>query len=165
MTDQSPYRPGMCPFCTRIEAGEYLERRSDVVRFEPLNPVVPGHMLFVPVRHASAADEDPMGAARAVKFAAEYIRDLNCPYRGNANIITSIGHFATQTVMHTHVHVVPRDINDGLHLPWTGQQRESMADRTCQACSLPLTYRDGEWLHVVTLSATGERRLQQHCID
>ncbi|MDE1673782.1 HIT family protein [Nocardia gipuzkoensis] len=114
----SPYRPGMCPFCNRIEAGDYIERRSDVVRFEPLNPVTPGHMLFVPVRHAPAADYDPMGAARAVKVAAEYIRDSG---PRDANIITSIGTFATQTVWHTHIHVVPRDLNDGLHLPWTGQ--------------------------------------------
>ncbi|OHT47970.1 hypothetical protein BKG71_25700 [Mycobacteroides chelonae] len=38
-----------------------------------------------------------------------------------ANVITSIGPDATQTVFHTHIHVVPRRENDGLHLPWTGQ--------------------------------------------
>jgi diadenosine tetraphosphate (Ap4A) HIT family hydrolase len=38
-----------------------------------------------------------------------------------ANIITSIGPAASQTVMHTHLHIVPRTEGDGLHLPWTGQ--------------------------------------------
>lgn len=36
-------------------------------------------------------------------------------------VITSIGADATQTVFHTHIHVVPRRPGDGLTLPWTGQ--------------------------------------------
>lgn len=110
-----------CPFCQRIARGEYDERRLEVVRFEPLNPVTPGHMLFIPVEHARSAALDPMGAARAMKVAADYIRGLGDGV--DANIITSIGEFATQSVQHTHIHVVPRTRGDGLHLPWTGQKR------------------------------------------
>lgn len=39
-----------------------------------------------------------------------------------ANLITSRGGAATQTVFHLHVHVVPREAGDGLALPWTPQQ-------------------------------------------
>jgi hypothetical protein len=28
-----------------------------------------------------------------------------------------------ETSFHLHVHVIPRRDSDGLHLPWTGQQR------------------------------------------
>lgn len=112
-----------CVFCERIRKDEYDEARHRVVRFEPLNPVTPGHMLFVPIDHARNAVEGPMGAAMAVRFAAEYLNELSEYRYIDANIITSIGPFATQTVPHTHIHLVPRRLNDGLALPWTGQKK------------------------------------------
>jgi histidine triad (HIT) family protein len=112
-----------CVFCERIRKDEYDEVRHRVVRFEPLNPVTPGHMLFVPIDHDTSAAENPMGAAMAMKFAAEYVNALGAPRYASANIITSIGVAATQTVPHTHIHVVPRRYDDGLHLPWTGQKQ------------------------------------------
>ena len=41
--------------------------------------------------------------------------------RPAANLITSKGREATQSVFHLHVHVVPRAAGDGLPLPWTPQ--------------------------------------------
>lgn len=38
-----------------------------------------------------------------------------------ANLITSKGADATQSVYHLHVHIAPRQADDGLHLPWTSQ--------------------------------------------
>jgi histidine triad (HIT) family protein len=35
------------------------------------------------------------------------------------NLITSQGAAATQTVMHLHLHLVPRTDGDGLKLPWS----------------------------------------------
>jgi histidine triad (HIT) family protein len=84
--------------------------------FEPVNPVTPGHMLVVPVEHVEHAATDPHVSARAMEIAATVAQR----YR-SANIITSIGRPATQTVKHLHLHVVPRRDGDGLHLPWTGQ--------------------------------------------
>ncbi|WP_176459386.1 MULTISPECIES: HIT family protein [unclassified Rhodococcus (in: high G+C Gram-positive bacteria)] len=108
-------------FCRRIAAGEYDRTTVNaVVSFEPLNPVVPGHRLFVPVEHAEDAAASPWRAGSACMAAAEYVRH----HEIDANIITSIGAAATQTIRHTHVHVVPRALNDGLALPWTGQKRD-----------------------------------------
>lgn len=111
-----------CPFCQRIDLGLYIERSAGVVWFEPLNPVTPGHMLFVPTIHATSAAADPQGAAQAMNAAARYVLGLG----RSANIITSIGAPATQTVWHTHLHVVPRYDGDGLTLPWTGQQTATL---------------------------------------
>ncbi|NUS57067.1 MAG: HIT domain-containing protein [Streptomycetaceae bacterium] len=86
--------------------------------FEPLNPVTPGHLLVVPTLHVESAAADPYVAAAAMEVAAEHIHER----RLSANIITSIGADATQTVSHLHVHIVPRVAGDGLHLPWTGQR-------------------------------------------
>lgn len=109
-----------CPFCKRIAAGEYDYSDPHAVAFEPLNPVTPGHLLVVPRRHVRDAGEDVEVAARTMSLAA----DIAGPTEDGAyNLITSAGREATQSVLHLHIHIVPRTEGDGLHLPWTGQQR------------------------------------------
>lgn len=92
----------------------------DAVAFVPLNPVAPGHVLVVPRIHVDDAIADPIVTAvtfaRAAELAARYFP---------CNLITSAGEEATQTVMHFHVHIVPRQHDDGLPLPWTPQQAQS----------------------------------------
>lgn len=107
-----------CPFCLRIAAGEFdpLTADSYVVTFEPLNPVANGHVLVVSRSHITDAAADPLTAGFAMQKAATLARHMV-----SANIITSIGAAATQTVNHFHVHVVPRSEGDGLALPWTNQ--------------------------------------------
>lgn len=85
--------------------------------FEPLNPVVPGHLLVVPDVHVEHAKADATIAAGAMDIAGL----VAARYR-SSNIITSIGPEATQSVKHLHLHVVPRHKDDGLTLPWTGQK-------------------------------------------
>jgi histidine triad (HIT) family protein len=119
--------PG-CPFCDRIAAGEYESFSNDpsVVWFEPLKPVTPGHVLFVPVRHVADALEDPYTTANTMEIASRWAgkrRAMALPEEWDCNLITSAGPAATQTVGHLHLHVVPRREGDGLHLPWTGQKR------------------------------------------
>ena len=109
-----------CPFCQRIAAGDYHPTSNDfTVRFEPLNPVTPGHMLFLPREHVANAALSPDSAAKAVRAASIWGRRMDQHF----NLITSTGTLATQTVMHLHVHYVPRRLDDGLPLPWTGQLR------------------------------------------
>lgn len=130
-----------CPFC-RIAAAEVpppaqFHDYGDVVSFEPLNPVVPGHTLIVPKVHVVDYVENPMVTARVFQVAAEYTADARAMYRRVAsmsghrpedvafNVISSAGADATQTVFHLHVHVVPRFPGDGLHLPWTDQRKDT----------------------------------------
>jgi histidine triad (HIT) family protein len=81
----------------------------------PLRRVTPGHVLVIPRRHASDFADDPVTTALVFGAAAEYARSRV----GDANLITSRGASATQTVGHLHVHVVPRTPGDGLLLPWS----------------------------------------------
>lgn len=113
-----------CPFCKRIDAGEFDPTEdSDVVSFIPLNPVTPGHRLFVPRQHVETAATDPDVTGRTFAQAARWGRGRdNQGSRRGFNLITSAGECATQTVKHLHVHYVQRREGDGLHLPWTGQQ-------------------------------------------
>lgn len=111
-----------CVFCTLkdVEGVEWCAswKGIDIFRFPPLNPVVEGHMLFVAGKHTASAAEDPMLSGKVFEVASWYMRN-----RGPANLITSAGHPATQSVFHLHVHYVPRAEGDGLPLPWTPQQR------------------------------------------
>lgn len=114
-----------CVFCETSRITSPIEiHRTDIdsddplafMVFEPLNPVTPGHQLVVPVDHVPHAAYDTRITRGAMQVAAMLLWDLPA-----GNIITSKGSAATQTVFHFHVHVVPRQLGDGLHLPWTGQ--------------------------------------------
>lgn len=104
-----------CVFCDGPIKGPLVRNWQDVVAFLPLRPVTPGHVLIVPRRHVSDAREDPALTGRVMECASEYVRD-ECHA---ANILTSCGSAATQTVFHLHLHVLPRKRNDGVRLPWT----------------------------------------------
>lgn len=106
-----------CVFCQKIHEHDYSDRERDVVSFIPLNPVVSGHRLFVPVQHVDDAADKPWVTAQTMEVAANYAQAMNRP----CNLITSMGEEATQSVFHLHIHYVPRREGDGLHLPWTGQ--------------------------------------------
>jgi histidine triad (HIT) family protein len=100
-----------CPFCDKL-----ADYAGWVAAFEPLNPVVPGHMLIVPKRHVEDFAEDPAETGRVMRYAARYVKDGGV---GHCNLITSRGVDATQTVFHLHIHVIPRWPGDGLLLPWS----------------------------------------------
>lgn len=110
-----------CIFC-RIVAGTaeatVVRAWDDCLAIVPLGPVTEGHVLVLPRAHVRDAAADPAvtgaTAARAAELAAET--------DSAANLISSIGAEATQTVWHLHFHLVPRQAGDGLPLPWTPQQ-------------------------------------------
>ena len=69
---------------------------------------------MLPRVHVPDAGTDPDVTAAVMRRAAELMAE-----HGAANLITSRGAAATQTVFHLHVHVVPRRPGDGLMLPWS----------------------------------------------
>jgi histidine triad (HIT) family protein len=113
-----------CVFCRIIRhdaPATVVDLWDNAIAIVPRDPVTPGHILVIPTRHVANAAEDPDVTAAVMRRAAEYASAQMEP----CNIITSIGPEATQSVMHLHVHVVPRTADDGLHLPWTGQQKQA----------------------------------------
>jgi histidine triad (HIT) family protein len=105
-----------CPFC-QIVAGNapatIVREWPDALAIVPLGPVVEGHTLVVPKEHVTDFVDDPVVSAQTMYRAAELCDDF-----GSYNVITSRGRWATQSVFHLHLHVVPRKADDGLALPW-----------------------------------------------
>lgn len=89
-----------------------------VVSFAPLDPVTPGHRLFVPSVHVATAHKAPVITGLTFETAARYAKQAMCDF----NLIVNAGPNASQTVFHLHVHYVPRRPGDGLELPWTKQK-------------------------------------------
>ena len=104
----------MCVFCDpKIKS--QITYIDDCMIFTPLNPVVEGHLLVVPVKHVSDFTVDPDVTAKVAKVASTLAKNIG----GDFNIISSKGSSATQTVNHLHFHLVPRSENDNLQLPWS----------------------------------------------
>lgn len=112
--------PTSCVFCrivTGASPATVIREWPDALAIVPLGGVAEGHLLVIPKAHVADAGTDPAVAAATMARAAELMAE-----HPNANIITSRGSIATQTVFHLHLHVVPRTHGDGLPLPWTPQR-------------------------------------------
>ena len=113
-----------CPFCpgnwSNLDVVERPDSNPETLIIRPLDPVTEGHVLVICRAHTADAAMDASVAQHLMYLSARYV----ARHKLQANIITSIGPNATQTIFHTHLHVVPRRIGDGLHLPWTGQVKK-----------------------------------------
>lgn len=103
-----------CPFCPMFHG-------EDIIDIEPLNPVVKGHRLVIPKEHVTDFVDSPEVSARVMEYASNLAKKLG----GDYNLITSKGRYATQTVYHLHIHLVPRKENDNLLLPWSHSLAEA----------------------------------------
>jgi histidine triad (HIT) family protein len=107
-----------CVFCERILVDAYDAGNEHAVTFEPLAPVTRGHRLFVPRIHVAGALAYPHLTGLVMDYAASWAARYG---KYPCNFITSCGAEATQSIFHLHIHLVPRRADDGLTLPWTGQ--------------------------------------------
>lgn len=115
-----------CVFCA-IAAGRapahVIRSWPETVAIVPHHPVTPGHWLVLPRVHVRDATTAPAVTAATMHRAAELVAETG----DQANLITSIGPHATQTVWHLHIHIVPRQSGDNLPLPWTPQHQRARA--------------------------------------
>ena len=112
-----------CIFC-RIVAGEvpsftFFEDEATLA-FMDINPANEGHALVIPKEHASdlySVSEEALArtVVTARKVAAAVARTL---HPDGLNLVQCNGPAAAQSVMHFHVHVLPRATDDGLSMNW-----------------------------------------------
>lgn len=117
-----------CIFCkiTRFEEpAEIVRRGAHSLTIVPLSPVVEGHVITIPYQHVSGFDIDPRVSTVTMADVATYAQVNKADGLPDYNIIVNNGPDATQSVFHLHVHLVPRQRNDGLALPWySGKSKE-----------------------------------------
>lgn len=125
--------PESCVFC-EIVAGEspadVVLTTPHVLGIVPLNPVTPGHVIFIPKEHVDSAVDTPSVTAITMQVASRYGKELASS--NSMNLITSVGEEATQSVNHLHIHLVPRRYGDLLSLPWTPGRKEVTAYRSME---------------------------------
>jgi histidine triad (HIT) family protein len=112
-----------CDFCeiiARDEPARVVLRNERVVAFFPIEPATLGHTLVVPAMHIpniwSLDQRIAHDLCDATLRVAGAIREALVPE--GLNIIQSNGEAASQTVMHLHIHVVPRSRNDEMGAIW-----------------------------------------------
>ncbi|MDX1374385.1 MAG: HIT family protein [Burkholderiales bacterium] len=123
-----------CVFC-KIVAGQIpaakVTEDDACVAFMDIGQVNPGHVLVAAKAHAEdvyALDETQAAAvARAVVRVARAIRSAFAPE--GLSVYQANGKAAGQTVLHYHVHLVPRYASDGMAFTWPVQNppRETLA--------------------------------------
>lgn len=85
-----------------------------------LGPATKGHALILPKQHSDNLYELPDETAAKVmvlakKMAAKMTEKLQCD---GFNIVQNNGEVAGQTVMHYHLHLIPRYQDDGQNILW-----------------------------------------------
>ena len=112
-----------CIFC-KIAAGDLpatiVDSDERAVAFMDISPATRGHALVIPREHARdlheiTAEDLQACALMAQRLAATARERLGAD---GINVLNSCGEAAWQTVLHFHLHVIPRYADDPLRLPW-----------------------------------------------
>ena len=102
-----------CPFCDP-DPDRICEENEAAVAIHDRFPVAGGHMLVVPKRHVASLfdlpEEEQAALWRLVALVRGRLMDELNP--DGFNVGVNDGPAAGQTVMHAHVHVIPRRTGD-----------------------------------------------------
>ena len=95
-----------CIFC----AADGPRRNQHATAVPDKNPVSPGHTLIVPLRHIeNFFDLTPQERAGCFELLDQVKAELESRLKPDGwNIGVNVGAAAGQTVMHAHIHLIPR---------------------------------------------------------
>jgi len=90
------------------------------IAFMDINPVSPGHALVVhKAHHRNIYDIPAENLAAVVRTTQTVARAVDMTLRPDGmNLLQCNGPAAKQSVMHFHMHVIPRHLGDGLTMNW-----------------------------------------------
>ena len=124
-----------CIFC-KIINGEIpsvkLYEDELVFAFLDVAPINLGHLLIIPKEHHTASSTIPENIAGrmfhvASRFGVAMKRALDAD---GFNLHLADGASAGQVVMHAHLHVVPRFVDDGFHWNWRHKEYNDDSEKT-----------------------------------
>jgi histidine triad (HIT) family protein len=120
---QDDMRASDCIFC-KIVAGtsdsQEIYQDETTLAFMDIHPANDGHCLVIPKAHFETVFDMPPAAFGGVgSTVAKVARAVNEVLRpGGVSLIQANGELAGQSVMHVHVHVLPRRTDDNLLINW-----------------------------------------------
>src|SRR5262249_39754573 len=105
--------PSDCPFC-QLPPGRILVANRHAIAIRDAYPVTIGHTLIVTKRHVTDFfDLSPEEVAGVLELLGEAKGQLDAEEAPNGyNVGINVGRAAGQTVMHVHVHLIPRCAGD-----------------------------------------------------
>lgn len=112
-----------CIFC-KIVAGTIpcfrIAEDDKALAFMDINPANPGHALVIPKDHAADLFRaDPAGLTAVIRMAQRVAVAIRAELKPDGlNLVQANGPGAAQSVLHFHMHVLPRRLGDGLGLNW-----------------------------------------------
>ena len=118
-----------CIFCM-IRDGDILGRKvyedENVLAILDMSQVTPGHTLLIPKKHVrNIFDYDEELASKvfaAVPKVSRALKDFDSEVQG-LNILVNNEEVASQTVFHSHVHLIPRYTDeDDFGLEWANNE-------------------------------------------
>jgi histidine triad (HIT) family protein len=135
-----------CVFCQIIAGrapGSVVYRDEACIAFMDITPINAGHLLIVPIEHATClADLDPQTGGALFKVAQRLsaaVRKSGLKAEG-INLLLADGEAAGQEVFHVHLHIVPRFPGDGFghRFPATYGQRPTREQLDLDASRIKL---------------------------
>lgn len=101
-----------CPFCKKIEK---VAENNSVFAIKDNYPVTDGHHLIIPVRHTenyfSMSEVERGNAMELIRILKNQLEESDPSITG-FNIGMNSGVSAGQTIMHSHIHLIPRRDGD-----------------------------------------------------
>jgi diadenosine tetraphosphate (Ap4A) HIT family hydrolase len=107
------YNKFTCPFCN-VDNSRIILANAYAISIYDGYPVSPGHSLIIPKRHIAsifeATKEEQAGLLHMLAELQEILVKEHNP--DGFNIGINVGEAAGQTIMHLHIHLIPRYAGD-----------------------------------------------------
>jgi histidine triad (HIT) family protein len=106
-----------CLFCGIVSGAtpaEIVWRTADSIAFLDHRPLFPGHILLIPTRHVVTLADLPAAEVGPLFQVAQRLERAIETALGAEGTFIAINNVVSQSVLHLHVHVVPRRKGDGL---------------------------------------------------
>jgi diadenosine tetraphosphate (Ap4A) HIT family hydrolase len=104
-----------CIFCSDEIKDRIVTENGPIIAIQDKFPVTPGHILIIPKRHTVdyflMSAQERQCADETIQFLRKYMV-FNDPSIKGFNVGMNCGEDAGQTVMHAHIHLIPRRKGD-----------------------------------------------------
>jgi histidine triad (HIT) family protein len=124
-----------CVFCRIVSGREpafEVWRDDDIVAFLDRKPVFHGHVLMAPTAHVQTYDELPAGLAEHWVRTSQRLQLAVEGARSADGSLLIVNNAVSQSVPHLHLHIIPRQRDDGLRL-WLGPRHGYASDEQAAA--------------------------------